>query len=145
MYTMDTPVIFECVRDGKKLRVRVTMESAAVHRLSPHANTQCPREIRQEGAKFSVPADRVWFMAGPRGKFFYKLMRADMTPILSAAAAPAEIFEAEECCVCMSEPCDVVLAPCGHFVLCASCSAKIIERCPICRSAITHKIPRDQL
>ena len=41
---------------------------------------------------------------------------------------------ADSCCVCLDEPPETVLIPCGHF-LCQSCAPNF-QTCPICRSPV---------
>ena len=40
-----------------------------------------------------------------------------------------------ECCVCMSNPKNVILEPCYHFSICEEC-LKNFNKCPICRKEI---------
>lgn len=43
--------------------------------------------------------------------------------------------ESSMCVVCLCEEKDTVLVPCGHYVLCSSCSTSV-QTCPICRGQI---------
>jgi hypothetical protein len=60
-------------------------------------------------------------------------------PAAPVAAAPprAATPEPEKCAVCMDQPRNAVLVPCGHAVLCMGCAGAIMDRrprkCPICR------------
>ena len=45
-----------------------------------------------------------------------------------------------ECVVCLGAPPAVVFMPCKHLVTCAVCSPKIVDICPLCRSAIKERI-----
>lgn len=56
------------------------------------------------------------------------------------AAEKKELKEARQCKVCMGRPCDTILLPCSHFVLCGSCAGSV-TRCPICRQTTHDKRP----
>lgn len=43
------------------------------------------------------------------------------------------------CKICYDKDIDVVLYPCGHFILCRWCAFKVSD-CPVCRLVITHVI-----
>jgi len=68
---------------------------------------------------------------------------------LAAAAQQAGLHESdladdEACVICLAEPRDTVLVPCGHVVLCASCCDDVMssasKECPICRKEIQEVI-----
>ena len=42
------------------------------------------------------------------------------------------------CAVCMGNPLEVALAPCGHVCLCRECADKV-DTCPICREDIQDR------
>lgn len=46
---------------------------------------------------------------------------------------------AAECVVCWNEATYIVI-PCGHFCLCTNCVPKGLDKCPICRGAITQVV-----
>jgi hypothetical protein len=51
----------------------------------------------------------------------------------------------EYCSVCYEDGTSVILAPCGHKCVCASCFTKIMTatgRCPVCRRAILANVER---
>ena len=43
------------------------------------------------------------------------------------------------CSICMAQPKDVLLQPCGHWVLCFACAGQV-EECPVCRAGITQRL-----
>ncbi len=43
-----------------------------------------------------------------------------------------------KCAVCMDNPLEVSLEPCGHVCLCRDCGEKVVK-CPICRARIDRK------
>lgn len=48
-----------------------------------------------------------------------------------------------QCKVCLSNPLQITIQPCGHFAMCEPCSTRLkyeTNRCPICRGQITHTI-----
>ena len=54
---------------------------------------------------------------------------------------PVEVNEPEAkvCAICMEQPFDCALQPCGHICLCMGCGAKI-DKCPTCRTNITGRL-----
>ena len=55
------------------------------------------------------------------------------------AGATEELRRGQECVICMTNERAIVFVPCGHFVACAECAARI-EECPACRSPIASKL-----
>lgn len=45
------------------------------------------------------------------------------------------------CRVCFTQPIDVGIKPCGHTVICRSCSSSIGKLCPLCRETISGISP----
>ncbi|MFA6159050.1 MAG: RING-HC finger protein [Candidatus Paceibacterota bacterium] len=49
---------------------------------------------------------------------------------------------AEDCCICMSEPREFATIPCGHCYFCAACINSHVETngysCPICRATVSQ-------
>lgn len=145
-------VYLECIREGSKLRMKIT--SSGFHR---EANCQCPRNIRIEGMKYSVPSHAVTFTEGPGRKFFYRISGAHIKPVEgsgtthSAGVSVDRVFENEvdiDCVICMTNEKNVVFARCGHYVCCEECSMKIFKttkKCPICRSGIDGVIKRENI
>jgi len=52
---------------------------------------------------------------------------------------PSERRDEDLCKICYDRDIDVVLYPCGHFVLCRWCAQKVSD-CPVCRFVITDVI-----
>lgn len=49
--------------------------------------------------------------------------------------------EGSSCCICKDEPKSILLLPCRHLCLCASCSSlPAVSTCPMCRTAITDRL-----
>ena len=49
----------------------------------------------------------------------------------------------QECCVCLAEKKSVVLLPCRHMCVCVACgldNEQLLTKCPMCRTAIEHRI-----
>ena len=45
----------------------------------------------------------------------------------------------ETCCICLSNPSNVIFTDCGHICICENCNKSIIElKCPLCRTIITQ-------
>ena len=45
----------------------------------------------------------------------------------------------QQCIICMEEPRQTVLMPCGHMLACATCAAQL-DDCPTCRKRITSRV-----
>jgi len=68
------------------------------------------------------------------------ISRVHMQMASNLAAEKKELKEARQCKVCMGRPCDTILLPCSHFVLCGACAGSV-TRCPICRQTAHDKRP----
>ena len=45
----------------------------------------------------------------------------------------------ETCCICLTNPSNVILTDCGHICVCELCNKNIIDlKCPLCRTLITQ-------
>jgi E3 ubiquitin-protein ligase MUL1 len=49
------------------------------------------------------------------------------------------LAEDQRCVVCLLNPKEVIVLPCGHVCLCEECAIKIKAQCPICRARIETK------
>ena len=47
----------------------------------------------------------------------------------------------ESCSICLDDVPNVILAPCGHKCVCATC-CRHIDKCPLCRHAVTTIVAR---
>lgn len=53
----------------------------------------------------------------------------------------SELKDTMSCCICLHHPKNIVLLPCRHLCVCATCGAREdLIRCPICRVEIRDKI-----
>jgi len=153
----ETSIYFSCVKEGGKLRVRIT--SPGYHH---EANCQFPRAIRAEGKTFSAPVSAVKFARGPAGKFFYRVTAKyvvevqggerpnEANEIAAAVRKVKKIYEedSKECIICFSENHEVVVVPCGHFCMCKGCAEQIKRtsgKCPVCRGDMEVVVTRDQI
>lgn len=50
------------------------------------------------------------------------------------------LHEAQICVACLQNPREVALFPCGHVCVCADCSLRIQERCPVCRESVAETV-----
>jgi hypothetical protein len=137
-------VFLKCVKVRSKLRVRI---------ISPgyysENNCQFPRDIRQDGIYYSVPASTVKLIT-LRGRYYYQIKKGDIQILTEAPVLPVpkvkvfEDAEQEECMICYDGPKTSVFIPCGHFYTCQSCASKC-QRCPICRSKIDNFIDKKEM
>ena len=48
-------------------------------------------------------------------------------------------IKSDTCCICLSNPSNIIFTDCGHLCICGSCNEKLTElKCPICRTLITQ-------
>ena len=81
----------------------------------------------QPADKYSVLARRVATAASNE---------AEVQCIILDAMVPNH---SDECIICMEEPRQTVLMPCGHMLACATCAAQL-DDCPTCRKRITSRV-----
>jgi len=138
----------QCIAEGSKLRVRILTEG-----YLRNANCQFPKAIRVAGRTYTVPTSAVKLVAGPRGKYFYRINKGSIT-INDSVSTPNpainvnRIYEDPEeplCCICMTEPKSLVFAPCGHYCACAICTAGLRRICPMCRETIIATVERQMV
>lgn len=137
-------VFFKCVKEGSRLRVRISTSG-----YFPEANVQFPRSIRKVGATYTAPSAAVTLARGPAGKYFYRVKKGEIV-CKDIIYEVKGLFSGDDsdCVICMSNPYDVVIVPCGHYCICRECSNKLIEsgmNCPICRGNIDAAVSRDKI
>jgi len=137
-------VTLTCIKVGSKLKVRILTDG-----YIRNANCQFPRDIRVEGALYSVDSEFINLVTS-RGRYFYSIKKKDKITTLNGPNAPVidtsnltiyEDAEESDCAICLSSPKDTVFAPCGHYYCCSSCSVHL-KICPICRGNIVAKVSR---
>lgn len=64
-----------------------------------------------------------------------QLLESDNCYDIPVDATPADGLH--KCVVCLVEPADHVLLPCGHVCVCKSC-ADLLKTCPMCREVISE-------
>lgn len=137
---MSDSVFLQCVKEGKKLRVKIISPG-----YNNNANCQFPKAIRIEGRKFKVPSSAI-DVAGSVGRgFFYRVKKNNITIIADEVKMPDKVFASEECCICLDGEPTMVIVPCGHLCFCSDCSKEMNDKCPMCRGKIVSKIKKDQL
>lgn len=148
-------VLFQCIQDGRKLRVRIL--TPGYHN---EANCQFPRDIRAPGKYFTAPASSVRFVTTPKGTVFYRVTKSLIKETAgpgvedsAAAAGGGEInipriydvdVSSDECIICMENEKTQIYIPCGHYCACIYCSAKL-DSCPLCRGSIERMIHHDEI
>lgn len=50
------------------------------------------------------------------------------------------LSDGQICVTCLQNPREVALFPCGHVCVCADCSLRIDERCPVCREQVDETV-----
>ena len=141
----DDIVRFLCVKEGRKLRVKIITPG-----YHPAANCQFPTALRVEGGEYTAPASAVSFAEGSAGTLFYRVSKGaitvatgedDKTPrqVPDAVVAekagkkiadtPLKIYDVDEsnteCIVCMAADKEAIYIPCGHFCTCMECAENI--------------------
>ena len=51
-----------------------------------------------------------------------------------------ELQKQLDCVICRDQPRQIVTMPCRHFITCIACITKCENKCPICRTPISHTI-----
>lgn len=140
---MSQTVRLRCVSEGSRLRVKI---------ISPgyyaSANCQFPRDLRSENSEYEVPVSAVTLAQGPAGKYFYRVRARDVRRLESNMLLAVYGAASDDCCVCMDNPCTMVIAPCGHYCLCTGCVTAVrgsVRSCPMCRGPIGAIVSRDQI
>jgi hypothetical protein len=150
----DSFVKLICIKEGSKLRVKIASKG-----YLNDANCQFPRDIREIGRCYKVKARNIKLVSS-RGKYFYSINRRDVQIACEEDFLGNEPFNEDtpedfknltvyedegmqDCCVCLSHVKEIVFN-CGHFYTCTDCS-KSLKICPICRSNITLRIPKEQI
>lgn len=63
---------------------------------------------------------------------------------VAVAARPEQIYEVNECVVCLCDKPDVIFIPCAHLCACSGCYTDVAKtarpQCPLCRRTITQTI-----
>lgn len=54
-------------------------------------------------------------------------------------AEPQSQIGTGTCCICLSEPSDHILLPCGHICVCGDCVGTLENRCPICTKPVASR------
>ena len=150
MAELEDLVKFKCVKVKNKLRVRVISPG-----YNHDANCQFPRAIRQPGRHYSAPVVDLKFARGPAGKFFYRVSKKNIKIIenIDDEQHPVKVDkiygeDSPECVICFENDHQVVLARCGHYIMCIDCADKIYKSsgiCPMCRCKIDAVVLRDQI
>jgi len=80
------------------------------------------------------------FVKSQQGSEFVKLHRqTPVQPSRTAITADLETLRNERACkMCLDADCSISFHPCGHFVSCKDCAARLCL-CPICRTVIVRK------
>ena len=143
IHKMESNVVrLKCVEEKGKLRVKII--SQGYHH---DANCQFPRDIRQEGNEYIVPASDIKF-SEMRCKFFYRVKKGNIQIINQSEITNLKIFKDDDdssnCCICLTGSPEVIFYPCGHYYCCQTCGNSV-GNCPICRALITQRVTKEQL
>lgn len=139
-----------CVREGNKLRVRITSPG-----YNNWSNCQFPKDIRIEGCRYTCQPEHIT-LALIGSKYFYRIRKyginvCDGEPIEESVQISSDFKiytdeSCEECSICLTNIKALVYVPCGHFISCRDCDSHLTKRtCPICRVNIINTITPDQI
>ena len=134
-----------CVKEGSKYRVRISSPG-----FIRTANCKCPRDIRGEGKRFTVPRSEIKLIKRTQ-KYFYSITKGIKEIVNTEGSEHKDyknmkMFQDEDeplCSICMDKEKDIVFDPCLHFYTCSICAAKMKE-CPMCKTGITARVPKSQ-
>lgn len=134
-------------------------------------NCQFPRDIRQEGRFYEIGKDDLT-LAVTGSTPFYRInkrnirivnrdgrtavpvetkkavkgkKKVESLPQPQLAVVPDQIFEVNECVICMSCVPNIIFLPCAHLCSCGDCFKMMQSKgndCPMCRRRITGTIPK---
>ena len=135
-YIMNVSLL--CVKDGGRLRVRITSPG-----YKNNANCQFPRNIRVIGRKYNVKSHNIRLRQ--RGNTYYYYIypngiEIDKGPIENKIEQVFNTEDDKDCVICLDTTKDSVFNPCGHYVCCKTCASKV-KKCPICRTECLSIIP----
>lgn len=136
-------VYLQCIKQCSKLRVRIVSPG-----YYSDANCQFPRNLRAEGTMYTVPIEDIRLVY-TRSKYFYSVRSKNIVVVnndQSKVSIPPNLViyqdqGSDECAICLDQPKDTIINPCGHFYTCHACCSKL-EKCPICRTKIISKIDK---
>ena len=136
-------VLLQCVKEKSKLRVKIISNG-----YNNNANCQFPKAIRQENMKYRVPPEAIKVARRGLNKFFYHVDKNSIEVITEGIDINSieQIYESEDCCICLEGECELVMVPCGHLCLCSVCSLQYKDnKCPMCRSVVMARIDKSEL
>ncbi|KAK7493122.1 hypothetical protein BaRGS_00015643 [Batillaria attramentaria] len=93
--------------------------SSTTAAASPPASCDSQNGARPEGGVGSIAPDE----------------ESQSQRVARLQAENRELARRLRCKVCLSEPIDTILVPCGHLVVCETC-ARNVTQCPLCRERI---------
>ncbi len=104
-------------------------------------------ELVKQGGRPEKPdrcPDSVWDIMGkcwsqsPEDRPVWRDVKASLQDAYAACADPAGAAEGTSCLICMDNPREFAVLPCGHLSLCESCTPAITQRgiCPYCRGPV---------
>lgn len=145
---IDPYIILQCVSYERKLRIR--FHSYVCENGKCYNNAYCnsyncrfPKNIRQEGRFYEIPADDLSLSSSGTAPFY--IVKKANIQILEAEEAfgfveKELIYSAETCVICLDEKTEVVFMPCGHACCCKECFDILSignKLCPLCRKVIS--------
>ena len=134
-------ITLQCVRDKSKLRIKfhsfTDMDGKIYTNVYDNTlNCKFPKDIRQEGYFYEIPSDNLLLVNKRNTKPYYNIHRHGIRIIPVIDFSTFQIFEINECVICMDQPSNVTLVPCGHRCICSGCFAHYKKKCAICRREI---------
>lgn len=163
-------ITLECVQVRGKLRIRfhsyTNAEGKAYGNVyNNNYNCQFPRDIRRPGRFYEIGPDDLVLVHGGGKTPFYRVKTHNIrilsggpqsevvdddsdriTPVAvrtPAVTRPAQIFEVNECVICLEGSPQEIFIPCAHLCACSSCYAQMKAHkpiCPLCRRAVINSI-----
>lgn len=140
-------IILQCVKVGRKLRIRFhsfTDHEGKVYTgvYNQNYNTMFPRDIRQEGKYYEIGPNDLTLVSQTGKAPFYRVNKANIRPLATPVdMSKLKIFQVDECIICYSEVPNIILVPCGHLCCCSGCFKALqtggnAKSCPICRRKV---------
>ena len=66
-------------------------------------------------------------------------LRCDLEAYQNRRNETNKCIKSDTCCICLTNPSNIIFTDCGHICICNLCNKNIVElKCPLCRTLITQ-------
>jgi len=164
-------ITLHCVQERGKLRIRFHSFTNANGKTYTNVynnsyNCQFPRDIREAGRFYEIGKDDLMIVNGGKQPFYRvrkngirivergaqvnttKSSSSTVSPVaVNEIERPEQVFEVNECVICMEGKPDTIFIPCAHLCSCMECYKGLKKSgralCPLCRRTVTDVLAND--